>query len=124
MTSGIPYPDCWSESQKKMGAFYGEIDRRNATDHPVDTQEFARRVGEEVPLLFQPGEKWSYGASADILGAVLEKAADMPLDELYRKQIFQPLGMTDTDFYVPAEKRSRLAQLYQYHLVQLGLSLM
>lgn len=68
MTSGIPYPDCWSESQKKMGAFYGEIDRRNATDHPVDTQEFARRVGEEVPLLFQPGEKWSYGASADILG--------------------------------------------------------
>lgn len=39
----------------------------------------------------------------------------MPLDELYRKQIFQPLGMTDTDFYVPAEKRSRLAQLYQYH---------
>ena len=115
MTSGIPYPDCWSESQKKMGAFYGEIDRRNATDHPVDTQEFARRVGEEVPLLFQPGEKWSYGASADILGAVLEKAADMPLDELYRKQIFQPLGMTDTDFYVPAEKRSRLAQLYQYH---------
>ena len=76
MTSGIPYPDCWSESQKKMGAFYGEIDRRNATDHPVDTQEFARRVGEEVPLLFQPGEKWSYGASADILGAVLEKAAE------------------------------------------------
>ena len=38
----------------------------------------------------------------------------MPLDALYRKRVFQPLGMTDTDFYVPEEKRSRLAQLYQY----------
>ena len=67
-----------------------------------------------VKLMFQPGEKWFYGASADVLGAVLEKAADMPLDALYRKRVFQPLGMTDTDFYVPEEKRSRLAQLYQY----------
>lgn len=114
MTSGIPYPDQWSVSQKKMGAFYDEINRRNDTAHPVDTQEFARRVGEDVPLMFQPGEKWFYGASADVLGAVLEKAADMPLDALYRKRVFQPLGMTDTDFYVPEEKRSRLAQLYQY----------
>ena len=64
--------------------------------------------------MFQPGEKWFYGASADVLGAVLEKAADMPLDALYRKRVFQPLGMTDTDFYVPEEKRSRLTQLYQY----------
>ena len=57
MTSGIPYPDQWSVSQKKMGAFYDEINRRNDTAHPVDTQEFARRVGEDVPLMFQPGEK-------------------------------------------------------------------
>ena len=77
MTSGIPYPDQWSVSQKKMGAFYDEINRRNDTAHPVDTQEFARRVGEDVPLMFQPGEKWFYGASADVLGAVLEKAADI-----------------------------------------------
>lgn len=114
MTSGIPYPDQYSLSQKKMGELYGEIDRRNDTDHPIDTQELARRIGEEVPLLFQPGAKWAYGASADVLGAVLEKAADMPLDELYRENIFKPLGMTDTDFYVPEEKRGRLAQLYNY----------
>ena len=80
----------------------------------ISRGELARRIGEEVPLLFQPGAKWAYGASADVLGAVLEKAADMPLDELYRENIFKPLGMTDTDFYVPEEKRGRLAQLYNY----------
>lgn len=115
MTSGIPYPDCHCVSQQKMAAFYDEINRRLFTDHPVDTQEFALRVGKEVPLLFQPGMKWSYGASADVLGAVLECVADMPLDELFRQRIFAPLGMMDTDFYVPAEKRSRLAQLYAWN---------
>lgn len=112
MTSGIPYPDCWNASQKKMAAFYDEIQCRQHTDKPVDTQEFALRVGSDIPLMFQPGEKWFYGASADVLGAVLEKAADMPLDVLYRELIFEPLNMCDTDFYIPEEKRSRLAQLY------------
>lgn len=116
MTSGIPYPDCWCLSQKKMGEFYGEIDRRwRENDHPVTTQEFAERVGQDVPLMFQPGEKWSYGASADVLGAVLEKVADKPLDALFRDMIFVPLGMEDTDFYVPKEKQSRLAQLYLWN---------
>lgn len=114
MTSGIPYPDCGSISQQCMGAFYNEINQRIGTAHPVNTQEFASRIGQEVPLLFQPGEKWAYGASADVLGAVLERVADMPLDELYQKLIFSPLGMKDTDFYVPKEKRSRLAQLYAW----------
>lgn len=114
MTSGIPYPDCHTLSQKKMGAFYDEINTRLSTDHPVDTQEFAMRVGKDVPLLFQPGTRWSYGASADILGAVLEHISDLPLDELFRKLIFTPLGMKDTDFYVPKEKRPRLAQLYAW----------
>jgi len=97
-----------------MGAFYDEINTRLSTDHPVDTQEFAMRVGKDVPLLFQPGTRWSYGASADILGAVLERVSDLPLDELFRKLIFTPLGMKDTDFYVPEEKRPRLAQLYAW----------
>lgn len=112
MTSGIPYPDCGSLSQQKMADFYTEIDQRLSTEHPVDTQEFAMRVGKDIPLLFQPGTRWTYGASADVLGAVLERVADKPLDELYQDLIFRPLGMLDTDFYVPSEKRSRLAQLY------------
>ncbi len=111
MTSGIPYPgDC-----PEMNEFYEEINQRlKPRKTPVTTQEFAERVGRDVPLLFQPGESWGYGASADILGAILEKVANMPLDELYRKLIFDPLDMADTDFYVPAKKRARLAQLYTH----------
>ncbi len=112
MTSGIPYPDCWNLSQKKMGTLFAEIDKRNSTDRPISTQEFAARVGNDVPLMFQPGAQWFYGASADVLGAVLERVSDMPLDELYRNLIFQPLDMNDTDFYVPEKKRTRLTQLY------------
>ncbi len=114
MTSGLPYPDCGNLSQQKMGAFFSEIDRRNNTDNPVTTTEFAETIGRDVPLMFHPGDRWQYGTSADILGAVLEKVADMPLDELYRQMIFTPLSMQDTDFYVPTEKYSRLSSLYQW----------
>ncbi len=115
MTSGLPYPDCQCLSQQKMGTFFAEINRRNDTEKPVTTQEFADRIGRDVPLMFQPGEKWAYGTSADILGAVLEKVADMPLDEFYRERIFTPLAMEDTDFWIPAEKRNRLTQLYTWN---------
>lgn len=114
MTSGIPYPDCNNLAQRTMATLYDAIHDRLATAHPMDTQEYAHRVGEEVPLLFQPGARWSYGASADILGAVLERVCDMPLGELFRKRVFEPLGMVDTDFYIPSAKRYRLAQLYAW----------
>ncbi len=113
MTSGIPYPDCWSLSQKRAATLYDEINERLGTDTPVSTQEFCRRFG-EIPLMFQPGTRWAYGASADILGGVIEKTADMPLDEYLKQNIFQPLGMQDTDFFVPQEKQSRFAQLYTW----------
>lgn len=113
MTSGIPYPDCWNLSQKKMALFYDEIQARLETDHPVDTQEFCRRAG-SVPLMFQPGEKWAYGASADVLGGVVEAVSGMPFDVYLKQNIFEPLGMTDTDFYVPTEKQGRFAQLYTW----------
>ena len=111
MTSGIPYP---GEDAPEMQKLYDEIGKRLWAGEPMDTQEYADRVGRTVPLMFHPGESWAYGASADILGAVLERIADMPLDALYRKLILDPLNMTDTDFYIPPEKRSRLAQLYTW----------
>ncbi len=111
MTSGIPYPDIRNESQRRAGEVYGEINSRLSTDSPMSTAEFCRKMG-NVPLMFQPGAEWAYGASADILGGVIEKAADMPLDEYYKKYIFEPLGMADTDFWVSPEKRDRFAQLY------------
>jgi CubicO group peptidase (beta-lactamase class C family) len=65
-----------------------------------------------VPLNSQPGTKWEYGASTEAIGRVIEVISGQPLDVYLHDRIFQPLGMSDTGFTVPADKRSRLATLY------------
>ena len=65
-----------------------------------------------LPFAAQPGERWVYGFGTDVLGAVVERASGQPLDEFLRTRIFEPLGMTDTSFYLAEEKRSRLAVVY------------
>ena len=65
-----------------------------------------------LPLLHQPGEKWTYGLSIDLLGYLVEVVSGMPLNEFFKKRIFDPLGMKDTFFYLPQEKQSRLVNLY------------
>jgi CubicO group peptidase (beta-lactamase class C family) len=65
-----------------------------------------------LPFESQPGEKWVYGYSTDILGALVERVSGQPLDEVLRSKIFAPLGMNDTHFYVPDSKRDRLATVY------------
>jgi CubicO group peptidase (beta-lactamase class C family) len=67
----------------------------------------------KLPMDVQPGEKWVYGYSIDVLGAVVEKASGMPLDVFKRTMVTEPLGMTDTAFYVPKEKRERMTAVYQ-----------
>jgi len=66
-----------------------------------------------VPLNFQPGSAWEYGSSTDVLGRVIEVISGQPLDEYLRERILAPLGMVDTGFTVPPEKRSRLALIYE-----------
>lgn len=65
-----------------------------------------------LPLLHQPGEKWTYGLNTDVLGYLVEVASGMSLDAFLHKRIFEPLGMKDTYFYLPKEKYKRLATLY------------
>ncbi len=65
-----------------------------------------------MPLSFQPGSEWNYGVSTDVLGRVVEVVSGQPLDRFFRDRILDPLGMTDTDFWVPEEKRDRFAELY------------
>ncbi len=66
-----------------------------------------------LPLDEHPGERWIYGYNTDILGAVIEKASGMDLNSFLQKEIFEPLGMEDTHFYLPEEKRGRLATVYR-----------
>jgi CubicO group peptidase (beta-lactamase class C family) len=65
-----------------------------------------------LPLMHQPGEKWTYGLNTDLLGYLIELVSGMSLDQFFKKKIFEPLGMKDTYFYLPKEKRNRLATLY------------
>jgi CubicO group peptidase (beta-lactamase class C family) len=68
-----------------------------------------------LPLLFNPGERWEYGLSVDVLGRLVEVVSGKPLDEFFRTRIFEPLGMKDTYFYPPENKLDRLAAAYTYY---------
>ncbi|MEQ8534952.1 MAG: serine hydrolase domain-containing protein, partial [Imperialibacter sp.] len=65
-----------------------------------------------LPMDAQPGEKFVYGYNTDILGAVVEKASGMPLDQFIKTRITDPLGMNDTHFYLPKNKVGKLATVY------------
>jgi CubicO group peptidase (beta-lactamase class C family) len=74
--------------------------------------EMARRVG-GLPLAYQPGAKWLYSLSMDIQGAIIERLSGQSLPDFMQDRIFKPLGMVDTAFHTPPEKRPRLATLYR-----------
>lgn len=65
-----------------------------------------------LPLMHQPGERFTYGLNTDLLGYLIEVVSGMTLDQFFRKRIFEPLGMKDTYFYLPKEKYDRLVTLY------------
>ena len=80
-------------------------------DRSEPVRETVRRMA-SLPFEAQPGERWVYGYSTDILGAVLEAASGMPLDEFLEDRIFRPLDMRDTHFFLPESKADRLATVY------------
>jgi CubicO group peptidase (beta-lactamase class C family) len=95
-----------------------------ADQHPVDKMyrekgvlsanglaDMIKRTA-EIPLMFQPGTKWSYSSAVDIQGYIVEKLSGQKFGEFLQQRVFKPLKMTDTAFYVPREKASRLAAVY------------
>ena len=66
-----------------------------------------------LPLAFQPGTRWQYGASTDYVAVLVEKMSGMTIDQFVRERIFQPLGMTDTSYNIPKEKVARVAAVYR-----------
>lgn len=66
----------------------------------------------KMPLEFTPGDAWNYSVSTDVLGYLIGKISGIPFEQFLKQRIFEPLGMTDTDFFVSAEKASRLAACY------------
>ncbi len=66
----------------------------------------------KIPLLYQPGTRWNYSRSTDVLGYLVEVISGKPFDVFLRERIFKPLKMSDTDFYVPIEKLEQVAAVY------------
>jgi len=66
----------------------------------------------DIPLKHQPGTVWDYGLGIDLAGYLIEVLSEMPLDEFFKTQIFDPLKMDDTGFYVPQEKHQRFSALF------------
>lgn len=112
MTTGIPYPCEELESGRRLDAAFRQLIARREAGETVDTMEWMKEVA-KVPLVFQPGEKWMYGFSADVLGAVVEAASGKRFGQFLQEEIFAPLGMTDTGFFVPEEKEHRFAVSYE-----------
>jgi CubicO group peptidase (beta-lactamase class C family) len=75
-------------------------------------QEMIDRLA-KIPLLYQPGNAWTYSVSMDIQGYIVEKLSGQSLPDFMRDHIYAPLGMRDAGFYVPATKRDRFATLYE-----------
>lgn len=75
-------------------------------DRQTDLAEFVETLG-TVPLLYQPGTRWVYSVSVDVLGRLIEVVSGQPLDEFLDERLFTPLGMDDTFFEVPADKVDR-----------------
>jgi CubicO group peptidase (beta-lactamase class C family) len=79
---------------------------------PGTADEYMQRLG-GLPLANQPGERWLYHMSAEILGVLIARASGMPLSAFMRRRIFEPLGMKDTGFTVPEDRLERVATCYR-----------
>lgn len=115
--SGLLYlfvGDFFHEPERKAVLdLYKQAGITDGTCRPDETiGDMVKRLG-RLPLFKQPGEVWDYSLSNDVLGYLIEVVSGMRFDEFVYKNIFTPLKMTDSYFYVPAEKQSRIAAVFK-----------
>jgi CubicO group peptidase (beta-lactamase class C family) len=96
------------------GGLAAPVVRPGSPTRPGDSPLRARvRLIAEEPLGHQPGARWTYGNSTDVVAALVEELSGQNMDDFLRERIFQPLGMNDTHYNVPREKWNRRARLYE-----------
>ena len=102
-TSGLTYN--WGDQP------VAQLYNRKKIFENASLKEFVGKVG-SLPLVAQPGERYNYGISLDVLGYLVQVVSDMPFDKFVQTRILTPLRMNDTSFEVPKEKLSRVAKTY------------
>lgn len=108
-TSGIGYPTIGTAEATAIYRKSGLTVGLNEKGHTLKGD--MTNLG-TLPLLFQPGERWMYGANTDLLGYLVEHWSGMTLEDFFTKRIFEPLKMNDTYFNVPEEKASRVVNFF------------
>ena len=108
MTSGLAWMEDSGPAAEEMAVLM-----RSPNIQGKDTLEVAKLVAKNVGLAFHPGEKWLYGYSHDILGALICALTGKTFGEFLQEEIFEPLGMNDTGFWVPPKKADRLSKIYK-----------
>lgn len=99
-TSGLVY-ELWNADMQKYMKVTGRPNFLSGS-----------KLGISYPLVFDPGERWDYGVGIDWLGLVIERVSGQRLDAYFQDEIFTPLGMSDTAFVCPPEKRGRLSGVH------------
>ncbi|MEH7308448.1 serine hydrolase domain-containing protein [Neobacillus drentensis] len=94
-----------------MNAIFEQGLTPNLPEPVPEQDEWMRRLG-TLPLMYQPGERWQYHISNDLLGVLVARVTGQSFETFLRERIFNPLGMKDTGFHVPADKIARLPTLY------------
>jgi CubicO group peptidase (beta-lactamase class C family) len=118
-TSGIDYAQIGSDKMKaiyaKAGIYAGFVSDKLLLADAIN------KLG-TLPLVHQPGERFTYGLNVDVLGYLVEKLSGKSLAQFFKERIFEPLGMNDTYFYLPKAKFNRLVAVYtpdkQQHLIK------
>jgi CubicO group peptidase (beta-lactamase class C family) len=106
--SGISFGD---PQRSPIVKAFGRVAGFSPETSELGPDEWIAALG-ELPLMFQPGERWMYNTGSDILGVLIERASGQSLEAFLRERIFAPLGMRDTGFSVPAEQLHRVATAY------------
>lgn len=106
-TSGLTYQ--WNQ---QLGEIYNNAGITHGLIQDEGTIGGKMKILADLPLLHDPGERWEYGLSIDVLGYLVEVVSGKTLDEFFQERIFKPLGMKDTYFFISEENFSRLAAVY------------
>ncbi|CAN7436336.1 serine hydrolase domain-containing protein [Paenibacillus sp. LjRoot56] len=106
MTSGLTYPGEDTETERQTRTMLENVKRET-----MDMQALSKGLA-TIPLEFDPGTRWKYGFSHDVLTALIEVLTGQTVGEFLKKEIFDPLGMIDTSFRITEDKRNRLCTIY------------
>ena len=117
-TTGLSYG--FNPRGNPVDALYSEVQPLGGRN----LDEFAERLG-QLPLVFEPGERWHYSVAVDVTGLVVERLSGMSFDAFLKERLFEPLGMAETFFNVPEDKLDRLLPNHRWnrqeeHLVQIN----